>query len=295
MYNSSDFNESNLFKRFNGWYQGSVKNLNSTTEEYRKLRDTFETILIHANSIIINLNQIRTRGELVIKHFKSIKPRLVLKEKRILFYSPLIVDILGKISAILASISFMQNKILMLISRELHLQLPNSMNTLIKAGGSKYKLDNKYYRVIRRYWTHSGKRIKAYRDVDQHHFVLTSKAYIEFEPKFKFLIMFPDNPEDKKIEKLKYEHNYDAIEFLERSFKELHMFYENFAIEFGYNEENFSLEINLDTIGELRKKEGTVALLIENLKIMRGLYVNYFNSKLEIHPFQLRDDDKNHF
>lgn len=66
------------------------------------------------------------------------------------------------------------------------------------------------------------KKVKAYRDIDQHHFVLTSNVYLELEPEEKVLVMFPDNPEVKKVEKLIYKKEYDAIAFLENSFIEIH-------------------------------------------------------------------------
>jgi len=42
----------------------------------------------------------------VISYFNKVRSRLTLKEKRIIIYVPLITDLLGKISAILSSITF---------------------------------------------------------------------------------------------------------------------------------------------------------------------------------------------
>ena len=296
MFNSSDFNLNNLFQNFNGWYQGKIKdfnkqyeglkieNIDKTTEDFAKLKDSFETILIHANSIIINLANIRMIERRVISYFNKVRSRLTLKEKRIIIYVPLITDLLGKISAILSSITFIQNKIVRLIGRELNVNLPQSMNRVITGRPQKYKIKVENFRIIKRYWSRFGKRVKVYRDVDQHHFVLASNVYLELKPKEKILVMFPDNPEVKKIEEFTYNNNYDAIEFLEKSFTELHSFIEEVAKEFGYKQEKFAQGINLDKVGELREKNGTIAVMIENVNPMRGLFINYDQGNLEIHP-----------
>ena len=99
-------------------------------------------------------------------------------------------------------------------------------------------------------------------------------------------MMFPDNLEVKKIEEFTYINNYDAIEFLEKSFTELHSFIEEIAREMGYKEEKFGQGINLDKVGELREKSGTIAVMIENVDPMRGLFINHNQGELGIHPFK---------
>jgi len=54
----------------------------------------------------------------------------------------------------------------------------------------------------------------------------------------------------------------------------------------------FQAGISLDTVGELREKSGTIAAMIDNLELMRGMIFGYKEGRIIIHPFQLNDNKK---
>ncbi len=300
MYYYQDFNDQNLFQYFNGWYSGILKkfhkeregskidDIDSTTKGYIKIRKDFESILVHANYIILNLRQIKTAENKIVNQFEKIKDLMHLNEKRIIVYSPSIIELLGKISGVFSSIVFIQNRIPRLIGRELNISTPASLHRLITNNSKKYKIPAKFFRIFRRYWTKTGKRMKLYRDVEQHHFILTTNIYLSTVPEFRLLVMLPDNPEVKKPEELTYIKEYDAFKFIETSFNNLHICLEELAQELGYNSEKFQPQINLDTMGELREKKGTIAAMINNLQLMRGIIFGFNEGRLLISPFQLK-------
>jgi len=246
MYYYRDFNEQNLFQHFNGWYYGTlikfhkeregtkIEDIDSVTKDYIKIKKDFETILMHANYIILNLKQMYASELEIINQFKQIKDKMLLHERRIVVYSPSIIELLGKISGIFSSISFIQNRIPRLIGKELKISTPDSFNRLIKNNSQKYKVSSKFFRIVRRYWTKTGKRIKLYRDVEQHHFIITTNIYLTTTPEFRLLVMFPDNPEIKKPEELTYIKEYDAFTYIKESFNNLHECLEELARGFGY-------------------------------------------------------------
>ncbi len=299
MYYYRDFNENNLFQYFNGWFENTLKqfheqnegikieDMDLLTKGYRKISKMFEAILIHANYIILNLKAINILENKILNQFNQIKNKMDLREDRIIIYSPTVIELLGKISSILISLSFIQNRIPRLLGKQIKKHTPNSLNTFIKKNSSKYEVSNKYYYILKRYWTKVGKRIKLYRDVEQHHFILTKNVYLQIKPEIKLIIMFPDNPEVKKPEELTYNKEYDAIQFLNKSFELLHLCIEEMARELGHSPLPLASQISLDTVGDLRSKEGTIAVMFENLELMRGIIFDSNNGKLLIKPFQI--------
>ena len=299
MYNYRVFNDQDYFLRFNSWYQSiilrfheerkelKIDHLDDVANEYKKMKSEFHSILVHANYIISNLNQLHVLERTIIDQFEQLRDDMDLQEERIVVYSPQVIDLLGKISGALNSISFIQNRIPRILSKELKKSLPASLEQFIKGNSDKFHVENKYFQIVRRYWAKTGKRIKKYRDVEQHHFILTTDVFLILNPKFKLLIMLPDNPEVKKQEKLTYEKEYNAMIYMEQSFENLHSCIEDLAREFGYKPQKFSASINLDSTRDLINKSGTIAALIDNLEFMSGIIFGNDKGRLTLKPFQL--------
>jgi len=300
MYNYRVFNDQDYFLRFNSWYQSiilryheerkglKVDNIDEVVNDYKKMKSEFHSILIHANYIIMNLNQLHLLERIIIDQFEQLRNDLDLQGERIVVYSPQVIELLGKISGALNSISFIQNRIPRLLSKELKMSLPASLDQFIKYNTQKFHVENKYFQIVRRYWTKTGKRIKEYRDVEQHHFILTTDVFLIPMPVFKLLIILPDNPEVKKPEELTYEKKYNAMTYMEQSFENLHSCIEELAREFGYMPQKFSASINFNSSSLLIDKSGTIGAMIDNLEYMSGIIFGNDKGRIIIKPFQLK-------
>ena len=301
MYSSKNFNRDNLFQKLNGWYNRSTarfKDVNKEVDEndpkvYLILQEkhdlSFRTLFIHANSIILKLKAMKFIEKKFLEDFNEIKPHLNLKERQISVSSPLIIEYTNRISPIFSSISFIQNKILPLIGKEVKVSVPPSLNRFIKGGTKKYNLPVQLFRIIRRYWTTTGKIIKNYRDTDQHHFSLIKGAFIINDPNEQLKFILPDNPEVKKIEELTYYKDIDAYKFLMKLFSELHQFIEEISEYFGYERVKLKDIIPIDKEIETKDDYGTVALLIENHSDLRSIFFNVNEQKITVSTVQTRE------
>lgn len=114
-------------------------------------------ILIHANFIIINIQQMKLLEKRCIQQYKKFSNKLEINHNRIIFWSPTLIDLISKVSPILSSIKFIQDKIMQLIGKKLNISLPNSMRKVISGGKEKYNLSVRIFGLIRKYWIKSGK------------------------------------------------------------------------------------------------------------------------------------------
>lgn len=156
------------------------------------------------------------------------------------------------------------------------------MRRFIRLGNKKFNISSKIFYLIRRYWTKSGKSVRTYRDIDQHHFALVTHSFLKVKPDYKLETLLPDNPEAKRIEEFTYKKKIDALQFLEESFFALHDFIEELASEFGFKEINFQIKSNLGPYGELVNRSGTIALVVYDTKKPEGLHIAHEGGKVII-------------
>lgn len=294
MYSPDDFNRNNLFQKFNGWiervHQQFVEKYHNKgiiddeiiSKEWTKTNQSYDMILIYANFIIINIRQMKLLEMKCIQQYKKFVNKLDLNHKRIVFWSPTLINLISKISPILSSIQFIQDKIIQLIGKKLNKSLPNSMKKVISGGQEKYNLPTRIFGFIRKYWVKSGEIIRTYRNIDQHYYSLIIHSFLEVEPDERILIMLPDNPEVKKIEDVTFKEEKDAIRFLEQEFFSLHDFIEELAKAIGFKGNKFSPSISLGQYGEFSEKKGTIALRIHDIKKPEALHVAHYDKRLII-------------
>lgn len=276
MYLPELFNRNNLFQNFGGWlksvYEVATSELNgkpvidikSNMREFMKKIQSHRILLFNATSVILHIQQMKILEKKCIQEFQKVKEQLKLVENRLIFWSPSLIDLFSKFSPILSLIRIMQNLSLKLISKKLKISLPASMNNLINKGREKYELPVNIWRIIKRYWSKSGKLVKSYRDVDQHHFALITHSFLELKPKEKILVILPDNPEIKNPLRFTYNKEIDAIRFLEQKFIEFNEYIEALAKEFGFNTTPIFPSWDLNHYGVLSGKKGTMAVMIDN-------------------------------
>jgi len=294
MYSPNDFNRDNLFQKFNGWikwaYQQFVEKYHNKgivddeiiSKEWIKRNQSYDMILIHANFLIINIRQMKLLEKRCIQQYKKFVNKLHMHHNRIVFWSPTLINLICKVSPILSSIQFIQDKIMQLISKKLNISLPNSMRKVISGGKEKYNIPTRIFGLIRKYCIKSGEIIRTYRDIDQHYYNLIIKSFLEIEPEERILIMLPDNPEVKKVEELTYNKETDAIRFLEQAFFSLHDFIEELAEAFGFKDKKFKISISLGQYGEFIDKKGTIALRVHDVKTPEALHIAHDGKRLII-------------
>ena len=77
------------------------------------------------------------------------------------------------------------------------------------------------------YWEANGKKIKDYRDLSQHHAVISSDARVRVLPDEKtfYYLVLPNNPEEKNPAKLSYVNpRIDAFPFILESYTKLYLY-----------------------------------------------------------------------
>lgn len=294
MYSPNDFNRNNLFQKFNRWIEWANQQFvekyhkqgifddEIINKEWIKSYQSYDMILIHANFIIINIQQMKILEKKCIQEYKKFETRLDIRHNRIIFWSPTLINLISKCSPILSSIQFIQDKIINLISKKLNKSLGNSMRKVISGGKEKYTLPTRIFGLIRKYWIKSGEAVRKYRDIDQHYYSLINNSFLEVEPNERILIMLPDNPEVKKIEEVTFKQENDAIRYLEEAFFSLHNFIEGLAEAFGFKSKKYSPTISLGQYGELSEKKGTIALRIHNIKTPEALHIAHDGKRLII-------------
>ena len=118
-----------------------------------------------------------------------------------------------------------QNGIWIYLSRVFRQSVPSSLSDIVKnIDSSKLKVDEEIAKIITDYWSSSGERLKDYRDVSQHHAVLSSDGRVTFLPDGRGLVylVLPNNPEIKSPVKLSYENpKVHAAGYLMDSYRKL--------------------------------------------------------------------------
>lgn len=294
MYSPNDFNRNNLFQKFNGWiewanlqfvekfHKQGIFDDEIINKEWIKSYQIYDMILVHANFIIINIHQMKLLEKKCIQEYYKFVTRLDIRHNRIVFWSPTLINLISKVSPILSSIHFIQDKILNIIGKKLNKSLGNSMRKVISGGKEKYSLPTRIFGLIRKYWIKSGEIVRKYRDIDQHYYSLINNSFLEVEPKERILIMLPDNPEVKKIEEVTFQLENDAIRYLEEAFFSLHDFIEGLAEAFGFKGKKYSPSRSLGRYREFSEKRGTIALRILDIKTPEALHIVHDGKRLII-------------
>jgi hypothetical protein len=130
-----------------------------------------------------------------------------------------------KIDSFLDAARRTQNALLPYISRACSIGLPSSMHDAMKRlAAHKVSLPDRIVKLLSEYWENSGRLLKAYRDLAQHHALVASDARTFFaaDGTPSIYLVLPNNPEAKSPPQLKYEEPVvHAFLYLRRAFYEL--------------------------------------------------------------------------
>lgn len=124
-----------------------------------------------------------------------------------------------------------QNTVWVYLSKILRVSVPRSLADIIKRiESSQSNLPESLQRLIRCYWESSGLRVKQYRDLAEHHAVVSSDSRVTIAPDGQELVYFllANNPEAKNYSDLRWQDpEVDALTFVFESF----CAYRDFVIE----------------------------------------------------------------
>jgi hypothetical protein len=121
-----------------------------------------------------------------------------------------------------------QNSISPYISKILRISLAKSLPDIVKSlENGKTVFPDRIANLVTSYWARSGKLLKHYRDLAQHHAVVSSDGRITIAPDGQYYVylVLPNNPEQKNPELLQYvDPRIDAFPYIQQSYIELYSF-----------------------------------------------------------------------
>ena len=115
-----------------------------------------------------------------------------------------------------------QNTIWVYLSKILRVSVPRSLADIVKRiESSQSNLPERLQRLTRCYWESGGRRVKQYRDLAEHHAVVSSDSRVTLAPDGLELVYFllANNPEAKNYSDLRWQDpEVDALTFVFESF-----------------------------------------------------------------------------
>jgi hypothetical protein len=231
VYIAEILNKNNLLQHFGSYVN---KNRNTNSDEF----------LFHATSAMICLQRIYLLNDISVKQVTNIKERLLIKDDKIVFWSPFFVELLSLIPNIFTSLVIMQNKVFPLLKHPVGFKkdAQSSMREAVK-DIYKYNLPKPIMAKIHDYWSEFGLPARQYRDIAEHHYKLLSNSYYQFIPAEKVVIYLPDDPKQKSNKKYIYNKKIDCVSYLEESLLEFYSFLDLVFQELGFHSENISQSI----------------------------------------------------
>jgi len=241
MFYAEVFNKKNLFLRFNnlkfsllpiGKKAIPKENQNKLLKPYEMARG----FLNRAYFAYETLNRMVLLNQACILQFNNIKCELSLKTNSIVFESQLVREHICQIMPVLNTIFILQDKVMPIFANVLNIKdkMPMKFSAYISSNNkflSKFPVE--IQNEVEDYWNQNGKKIRKYRNLNQHEYDLLNLTYLQIEPEEKLLVLLPDNPYEK-VENFTYHNSIDAFEFLKKSYMIFHNFVEEISKILGF-------------------------------------------------------------
>lgn len=194
-----------------------------------RLQYTVEESRYHLTRFNLSLKE--EVGKAKYRLNQNVENNIIPKETLSLTYVPTIIDhsygrnpVFFEMDATISSLFRTGDRLQKLINAIRHRNGvgSKSLNEFVKSLEIQptEELDN----IIINYWEKGGKKIKAYRDIIEHNqhvksdfrYIIRVSPYGESVP----LLILPDNPEDKSIDKLQYNNEINAYEYLNDAYEQ---------------------------------------------------------------------------
>jgi len=265
-----------------------------------EMADDISFMLSRATSAVVSILRIEQAQTNCVREFEFFEDQLEGIEDWIVFNSRSMVEIQNEISPLLSTLRMMQDSLINLISKSLKISLPSSINDTVKKI-DKYKLPEEIKELLRNYWSNDGSAIREYRVIDQHFFVISDHTFLQITPVKKVLLLFPDTPKDKSLNRFTYNNEICGISLLRIGFDNLHYLIESIAEFLGNKPASLQVSTKLEELGDLmpfRKrllsflfesnvianKEGKQQLYVSGLRISQKV-----DGKLELQKMLLSE------
>ncbi len=209
MYDANILNSKKLFLKFNN-FRYSLLLLGSKVENVKKnyeLRLPFEkaTEIIHRACFLLEIIQeIEKINSSIVTHFQYFKSKVQVKNNWIVFTSPSVRQYIWQIALFLNTMYLLQDRVLPLFGLALKLKgkLPNTFPNFIYRNR---KMENEFLKEfpesiqteVINYWNNNGRKLRKYRNIDQHVFDFMKRSFFFVKPKERIVVYLPDNPNAK--------------------------------------------------------------------------------------------------
>ncbi|MCH8531007.1 MAG: hypothetical protein LAT65_09140 [Saccharospirillum sp.] len=230
-------NRANLFGNYASWHEDG--------NGFDKSHVSFSFSICFLINSLENIHKYKLES---LRQFEILESELKGTSNEICFQSPSLFDIFSEFSTSLVQMRVIQNKLLELISKKVKRSYPSSMNEYIKKYKNREKKGSEIniYNLISDYWIKNGLRVKQYRDIDQHHGQLFKNAVVvKNGDTVNLELRLPDNPQEKKWNRLTYHKKIDAIAFIQESFVFLQELINDVSVALGYVTERL-FDLNID-------------------------------------------------
>ena len=120
-----------------------------------------------------------------------------------------------------------QNAIWPYLSKILRKSVPQSLSdTIKKMSSGKLQFPDRIHALILEYWRKSGSKLKDYRDLSQHHAVVSSEGHVVILPDRRagIYLILPKNPEEVNLAKLNYDGSVHALPLVVETYIILYSF-----------------------------------------------------------------------
>lgn len=260
-------NNKNVFKRLNTVMteRGNYPNIDTKIGHF----------LYRVTCIIVSIDRMKKAQETTLYLVNEYKRQLIFgHDKRIALSTESLFDIYSQIPSALAQIVVMQNQILRIIQDILGIKegVPKSLNQAMKKGLTTYGYTQEIENLFKEYWDNGGKYLRDIRDINEHYTALVDQTFIEHKNGIsKVLIFFPDNPNEKSIEKFTYKKEINAIDAIEDGLSKLNNLVETILENLDIRPQEFGNHLGLRQMGEItNKEERTLGLLLSTEGVEEG-------------------------
>ncbi len=256
-YNLDAFNNQKLFLTFNGLHSAFIEKhkgenfLGELKQQDDLFRHYFLEFLYRAHCAYSFLDHMRALSECIATHFNDLKPHLALKnEQEVNFESFIVNEYLNYVMPFLNTLFVLQDRIMLIIAIYLDLKLVPPVQKQGESG-QKYRDRQRRFQdaiqgfptyvtrqdifgsfpariqqLAQEYWHQYGQTIRKYRNLDQHQYNLAEQTFYQLKSKERFVLLLPDNPEERNYDKLTYKKKIVAFDLFEQHFNAFHAFVE---------------------------------------------------------------------
>jgi len=264
---AATFNERGLFQYLNGWVR------QADGEAMLRRQSKAEEVYFRATSALLAIDWMTQLSDACVREFSDFESEADVKDPGIVFWSPLVVLFLNELPGALGALRIMQDTVLPTFAagRDVGVSVPLSLHSAI-GRLHKIALPAQLKNCVHVYWSSHGKRLREYRDLDQHYSSVVRHSFLMLDEPRRLAVLLPDNPEARSEKDFKFDRAVNALDFVRDEFARLHELYEEIAKEEGATSTPLDQAVELSQLGRL--EEGvrkTVSVMVPSVGTGRAI------------------------